>query len=128
MNISRWKVVWSFVTGGGAGVVDYVLGLLRQALDGIGTPTREKIQAVLNFSLKALAVVQAFRIFIPVKWQTAYALTVAAIETVIRSLEDFNLEKDELTGIIDAYKSAQGAWLSPDDETCVDCTDVALAA
>lgn len=123
MNISKWKVVWSFITGGGTGVVDYLLGLLKQALDNLSNPTKEKIQAVLNFTVKILSVLKAVQIFIPVKWQVAYMLTIRMVEQIVDSLQDLEVTGAELKAIVDGYNEAYAAWMGPDDETCVDCID-----
>jgi len=120
MNISKWKVAWSFLTGGGSKVADYLLGLLKQALDNLSNPTKEKLQAVLNFALKILSVLQVVKIFVPVKWQTAYLLTVKAVESVVSALTDLNVTGAELQAIIKGYDEAVAAWLLPDDGTCVD--------
>ena len=120
MNISKWKVVWSFITGGGTGVVDYLLGLLKQVLGNLGNPTREKIQAVLNFTVKILSVLKAVQIFIPVKWQVAYMLTIRMVEQIVDSLQDLEVTGAELKAIVDGYNEAYAAWMGPDDETCVD--------
>lgn len=123
MNISKWKVVWSFITGGGTGVVDYLLGLLKQALDNLSNPTKEKIQAVLNFTVKILSVLKAVQIFIPVKWQVAYMLTIRMVEQIVDSLQDLEVTGAELKAIVDGYNEAYAAWMGPDDEMCVDCID-----
>lgn len=120
MNISKWKVVWKFITGGGVGVVDYLLTVLRNALNGLGDVTKEKIQAVLNLAMKILSVAQAVRIFIPVKYQLAYDLTIKALQTLTASLQDLEITGAELKAIIDGYNEAYATWMSPDDETCVD--------
>lgn len=123
MKISKWKVVWSFVTGGGTGVVDYLLGLLKQVLVNLGAPTKEKIQAVLNFTVKILSVLKAVQIFIPVKWQVAYLLTLRMVEQIVGSLQDLEITGAELKAIVDGYDKAYAAWMSPDDETCVDLVE-----
>jgi len=120
MNISKWKIVWNFITGGGAGVVDYLLSILKKALDGLGDATKEKITAVLNLAMKVLSIAKAVRIFIPVKWQLAYELTIKAIETLISSLQDLDLTGEELKAIIEGYNAAYAAWMGPDDDTCVE--------
>lgn len=124
MNISKWKIVWSFVTGGGAGVTDYLLGLLKQALGNLANPTKEKIQAVLNFSMKALSVLKAVQVFIPVRWQTAFLLTVEAVVAVVDALQDLEVTGADLQKVITGFNAAYEAWNSPDDDTCVDCIDV----
>lgn len=123
MNISKWKVVWSFITGGGVGVVDYLLTVLKNALNGLGDVTKDKIQSVLNLAMKILSIAQAVRIFIPVKYQLAYDLTIKALQTLITSLNDFEVTGTELKALIDGYNDAYAAWMSPDDETCVDLVE-----
>lgn len=123
MNISKWKVVWNFITGGGVGVVDYLLTVLKNALNGLGDATKEKIQAVLNLAMKILSIAQAVRIFIPVRYQLAYDLTIKALQTLIASLQDLEITGTELQALIDGYNKAYAAWMSPDDETCVDLVE-----
>lgn len=123
MNISvwsMWKVVWNFITGGGVGVVDYILTVLKNAFNGLGDATKEKIQAVLNLAMKVLSVAQAVRIFIPVKYQVSYDLTIKALQTLVASLQDLEVTGAELQALINDYNEAYAAWMSPDDETCVD--------
>ena len=126
MNISKFKLVISFLFGGGvSGVIEYALGVLKRALDGLTDATRTKIQAALNLALKVLSVLEAVRILVPTKWQTAYAKTIEAVKETVSSLSDLDLTKDELGIICDRVTAAIAAWKSPDDETCVDgaCLD-----
>lgn len=120
MKINSWKVVWNFITGGGVGAMDYLLGLLKHVLTGLGDPTKEKITATLNFSLKVLAVAEVVKVFIPARWQIAYSLTVAAIKKVVESLQDFGVTGEDLQAILDGYTKAYEAWRGPDDDTCAD--------
>lgn len=123
MNISKWKVVWNFITGGGVGVVDYLLTVLKTALNGLGDTTKEKIQAVLNLAMMILSIAQAVRIFIPIKYQLAYDLTIKALQTLIASLQDLEITGTELKALIEGYNEAYTAWMSPDDNTCVDLVE-----
>lgn len=123
MNISKWKVVWKFITGGGVGVVDYLLTVLKNTLNGLGDVTKEKIQAVLNLSMKILSIAQAVRIFIPVKYQLAYDLTIKALQTLVASMQDLEITGAELQALINGYNEAYAAWMSSDDETCVDLAE-----
>ena len=121
MNISKFKIVMSFLFGGGvSGVIEYALGVLKRALDGLTDTTKAKIQAALNLSLKVLSILEAVRILVPTKWQTAYAKTVEAVKETVKSLSDLDLTKGELDIICDRVTAAVAAWKSPDDETCVD--------
>lgn len=123
MNISKWKVVWNFITGGGVGVVDYLLTVLKDTLNGLGDVTKEKIQAVLNLAMKILSIAQAVRIFIPVKYQLAYDLTIKALKTLIASMQDLEITGAELQALVNGYNEAYAAWMSPDDDTCVDLVE-----
>lgn len=123
MNISKWKVVWNFITGGGVGVVDYILTVLKNTLNGLGDVTKEKIQAVLNLAMKILSIAQAVRIFIPVKYQLAYDLTIKALQTLTASMQDLEITGAELQALVNGYNEAYAAWMSPDDETCVDLVE-----
>lgn len=123
MKISKWKLVWNFITGGGVGVVDYLLTVLKNTLNGLGDVTKEKIQAVLNLTMKILSIVQAVRIFIPVRYQLAYDKTINVIQTLVTSLQDLEITGAELQALLNGYNEAYAAWMSPDDETCVDIVD-----
>lgn len=123
MKISKWKVAWKFITGGGVGVVDYILTVLRNTLDGLSAVTKENIQAVLNLTMKILSVVQAVRIFIPVRYQFAYDRTIKAIQTLVTSLQDLEITGEELQDLLNGYDEAYAAWMSSDDETCVDLVE-----
>lgn len=126
MNISKFKLIISFLFGGGvSGVVEYALGVLKRALDGLTDTTRTKIQSALNLSMKVLSILEAVKILVPTKWQTAYAKTIEAVKETVKSLSDLDLTKDELDVICDRVTAAIDAWKSPDDETCVDgsCLD-----
>lgn len=120
MNISKWKIAWKFITGGGVGVVDYLLAVLKNALAGLGDATKDRVLAVLNLAMKVLSVAQVVRVFIPVKYQLAYELTVKALQNIVASLQDLEITGAELQAIIAGYNEAYVAWMSPDDETCVD--------
>jgi len=121
--ISKWKIVWGFITGKGVGVMDYVLTVLKNALGGLGDATKAKIAAVLNLAMKVLSIANAVRVFIPVKWQFAYGLTVKAVEAVVNALLDLEITGEELKGVIDGYNKAYLAWMAPDDETCVELVE-----
>lgn len=126
MNISKFKLVTTFLFGGGvSGVIEYLLGVLKAALAGLSDTTKEKVQAVLNLALKVLSILEVIKCLVPTKWQTAYVKTLVAVQTVVESLTDLEITKDELDVICDRVTAAIDAWKSPDDETCVElkCID-----
>lgn len=101
-------------------LVDYALGKVNDALDGIDVGRRERIQAALNVARKALAVLAAIAWLCPTKWQTAYNATVEAVDGVCLALADLHLTLDELSGVRSKFADAVSAWQSSDDETCVE--------
>lgn len=124
MNISKFKIVWKYLFGGTSSVVEYVLGVLNKALSSIGETSKEKVQACLNTAIRVLAVLTAIKWLVPTKWQTAYGNTIFAVQGVVDSLSDLEITKDELTTVADRCKAALDAWKSPDDDTCVDGSDL----
>ena len=118
--MSKLKVFWYVIRGKFVDLADYGLTLLKERVAGLADPTKDKIRATLNFALKVLSVLTVVKVFIPVKWQAAYALTVLAVEKVVAALQDLEVTKEELVGIIAGYNEAYAAWMSPDDESCVD--------
>ena len=118
-DISTWRIVWTFISGGGTGLIDYALDVGNNALSGLAGATKEKVTAVLNVMTKILSIAEAVRIFIPTKWQIAYTLTIEAIRQVIAALSDFNVSGAELDEAIANYRKAVDAWKGPDDATCI---------
>ena len=121
MKISKIKVVWKLITGGVGSVVDYLLDLLNAALAKIDPAQKAKIQAVLNLAKQVLSFLNLLQPLCPQKWQTAYAKTIEAVETLIDVLSDFNITSEELEKIKKEFEAAIKAWKGEDDETCVDC-------
>ena len=120
MEISKFKLVVKYLFGGGvSGVVEYVLDILKNYLSSLSETTKDKIQSALNLALKVSSVLEAVKVLIPTKWQTAYGKTLTAVHTTIVALNGLELTKDEVYTIIDDLSAAIEAWKSPDDETCV---------
>lgn len=120
MNISKFKLAVTYLFGGIGSVVDYLLDILNQALAKVDPKKREQVQAVLNIAEKVFAMLRAFQWLCPTKWQSAYAKTISAVETVIFCLDDFTITVDELLKVKEDFSNAVAAWKSDDDETCVD--------
>ena len=120
MKINVLSFIWSFLTGYGAGVADYLFSLVNTALAGLGDASKEKIVATLNFVMKVMSIAEAIRVFIPAKWQIAYNLTLDAIRKVVASLQDLEITGEELQAVLDGYTKAYNAWKGADDDTCCD--------
>lgn len=122
MNISKFKIVWSFLFGGGvSGVADYLLGVLKNVLNGLNEASKEKLQYAFNVTKKILEILKVIAFLVPTKWQAAYALTLAALCNFIERIEDLDVTTEELMLMVSDVNDAIEKWQSPDDETCVDC-------
>lgn len=106
----------------------YVLSKVNGALNAIDVSKKEKIMAALNIATKGLAVLNAIAWLCPVKWQTAYKATIAAVQSVCAALDDLHLTIEELSNVRARFEAAYAAWEGPDDETCMDESALAMAA
>lgn len=109
-------------------VATYALGCTNDALNAIDVSKKEKIMAALNIATKCLAVLNAIAWLCPVKWQTAYKATIAAVQCVCAALDDLHLTIAELSNVRARFEAAYAAWEGPDNETCVDESALAKAA
>lgn len=124
-----WKMFTGFINPWGSvagNIADYALDLLNAGVQKLDPEDKAKIQAVLNLAKKVLAVLNSISWLCPTKWQTAYGETVKAVTTVVDSLSDLTLTQEECTDIARDFNAAVIAWKSPDDNTCVDCSDCCM--
>lgn len=120
MNISKLKIGWKLLFGGMDAVVEYLLGIVNQALAAIDPAKRAKIAAAYNTITRVLATLNALAWLVPTKWQSAYRMTISAIANTADALADFKIEESELTKVKDAFNAAVMAWRS-DDVPDTDC-------
>lgn len=120
MNISKLKIGWKLLFGGMDAVVEYLLGIVNQALAAIDPAKRAKIAAAYNTITRVLATLNALAWLIPTKWQSAYRMTISAVANTADALSDFKIEESELTKVKDAFNAAVMAWRS-DDVPDTDC-------
>lgn len=119
-NISIWSLAFIFITQGWTGIADFIFSEVNKLLDGLSDSTKDRVRAVYNFVAKALAVLRAIQVFIPVRYQTAYLETVAALAALHECTEDLNVSGEDYEKLSVAFKTAYQAWCGPDDDTCVD--------
>ena len=125
MEVSKLKIAWKYLFGGIGSVVDYLLEVLNNALASISAGNKAKVQAALNIAQKVLSTLAVMKWLCPTKWQTAYAETVEAVNTVIVAIDDFDLTIDELSKVRREFEEAVAAWKADDDATCVDERELA---
>lgn len=107
MNISKFKAVWSFVTGGWAGLAVFILG----EVNGYLATLDQSRLAQFALVVKSLAnAVDALAPLIPSRYAEAVRATTAALAALAQSLADGKITEDELKANIDAVKAAVNAW------------------
>ena len=116
--MSKLKLLIKLIFGIGS-AVSYALEVLNRAIAGIDPAKKEKIQHALNVAEQVLATLQTLKFMIPVKWQTAYAKSVLAVQEVVFALADLALTPEELKKISGEFNAAVLEWNGDDDETCV---------
>ncbi len=120
MNISKFKLVWKYLTGGKEAVLDYVLDVANTLVQKISTARQEEIKGYLATAVKILDKLDSLSWLCPAKWKTAYKLTVDAFANVVKALTDLNVTAEEIDGIVTAFQSAYCAWRT-DDSTAAEC-------
>lgn len=124
MNISAFKCVLKYLTGGVGGVADYLLDALNEVLGKVDPEKKKTVQAALNVTDKVFSSLLAFKWLCPTKWQTAYSETIEAVTAVSMALSDLVVTKEELETIKSAFAGAVKAWKSDDGETEVGPEDL----
>lgn len=139
MNISNFKLgltaLWGFINplnmlhplkSAVDNAILYLLDVANAALAAIDPAKRAKIAAAYNTICKVLATMNSLAWLVPTRWQSAYRMTIVAVENTADALSDFKIEESELTKVKDAFNAAVMAWRSDDvpdtdcDFTCVE--------
>ena len=110
MNISRMKLVWKFLTGGGTGVVDYVLDVGNTIADRLPDAKKEDIGKYLATARKVLDTMGAVSWLCPKRWLDAYEGTVAAFGALVAALNDLKVTRVEVEHVSNAFKIAYASW------------------
>ena len=110
MNISKLKILWKFLTGGGTGVIDYVLDVANTIADRIPNAKKEEIGKYLATAHNILGTLKSLSWICPSKWLAAYEKTVAAFGALVASLDDLKVTPDELTAVCNSFRIAYASW------------------
>ena len=110
MNISTLKVIWCYLTGGGSKVIDYVLDIANNAVNGLNDSSKAKVAEVLAAIDKILATARTLYWMVPGKWQPAYADTLAALSNVRDACSDLTITTPELNAIVTSWMRAYSSW------------------
>lgn len=110
MNISKLKLAWKFLTGGGTGVIDYVLDVANTFADRLADAKKDDISKWITTARRILDTLNAISWLCPKKWTAAYGLTLSAFSDLVDALYDIKFEKEELAKVADAFRIAYAAW------------------
>ena len=111
MNISKTKLVMKFLFGGGVGgVVDYLLDILNSALGQLSEETKGNIIHALKIAENVLAWLMRVSVLVPKKRQSAYVVTIDAVQNVVISLHDLELTREEIVIIRDKFNTVVLEW------------------
>ena len=132
MNISKFKLVWKFLTGGREAVLDYILEIANNLVGKLATAKQDEIKGYLATAEKILDKLDSLSWLCPSKWQNAYTVTLAAFADVIAALSDLKVTPDEVNGVIAAFQNAYCSWHTDDEVKTVaasgECADGSCTA
>ena len=110
LNISKFALVWKFLTGGREGVLDYALDCANNFAAKIPDAKQEDIKGYLETAQKVLDTLSGLSWLCPKKWMLAYGHTVAAFADLVSALSDLQLTADEIATITAAFQTAYASW------------------
>lgn len=107
MNISKLGALWSLMTGGWAGLAQYILEAVNAQLKKLDPTKLAQLAQVIGCIASAL---RSLAPLLPEKCRNAIVVTIAAVDDAAKALADGKVEPDELDKIIDAVEAAIDAW------------------
>ena len=107
MNISKLKALWRLATGGWAGLAEYILETVNDALKRLDVTKLAQMAQVV----KAVATaVSALTPLLPARYAAPVRVTFAALDSLAMALADGRVTPEELDVNIDAVEAAIVAW------------------
>lgn len=115
MKISKFKLIWKFLTGGKEAVLDYVLDVANDFAQNLDDEKREHAYVLFERGLQIFAVMDSLKSFCPQKWYGAYEATLTAFAGLVMALRDLKVTKEELDSVMTKFKVAYDYWMSDDE-------------
>lgn len=109
MEISKLRALWALVTGGWAGLAEYVLEAVNAALKKFDATRLAQFAQVVKSVANALI---ALTPLLPEKYRDAANETIGSVNTLALSLADGHVTQAELDECIDQIEAAIAAWKS----------------
>lgn len=116
MKISKFKLIWKFLTGGKEAVLDYVLDVANDFAQNLDDEKREHAYVLFERGLQIFTVMDSLKSFCPHKWYGAYEATLTAFAGLVMALRDLKVTKEELGSVMTKFRVAYDYWMSDEDE------------
>ena len=110
LNISKFTIVWKFLTGGREGVLDYALDCANSFAAKIPDAKQEELKGHLETATKILNTLDGLSWLCPKKWLNAYGNTISAFADLVSALSDLQLTADEIATVTTAFQTAYASW------------------
>ena len=110
MEISKLKIAWKYLTGGGTAVIDYILDCANSLVAKLDGAKQDEIKYYFTTASKILDTLSGLSWLCPKKWIMAYQQTVQAFADLVDALSDLKLTSDEIAKVSDAFRLAYAAW------------------
>ena len=110
MNISKFTIVWKFLTGGREGVLDYALDCANNFAAKIPDAKQEELKGYLETAQKVLDTLSGLSWLCPKRWLLAYGHTISAFADLVSALQDLQLDADEIAAVTAAFQTAYASW------------------
>ena len=110
MSISKFKVLWKFLTGGREAVLDYVIDVANNLAAKISDAKQDEIKGYLATAQNILKKMNDLTWLCPQKWLAAYGATIYAFGDLVEAFTDLKVTAEEIDGIVTAFQTAYAAW------------------
>lgn len=115
MKISKFKLIWKFLTGGKEAVLDYILDVANNFAQNLDDEKREHAYVLFERGLQIFTFMDSFKSFCPQKWYDAYEATLTAFAGLVMALRDLKVTKEELDSVMTKFKVAYDYWMTDDE-------------
>ena len=109
-------IAWSYIKGAFSfsksakeSVIDYVLGEVNKILEKPDLSVR--IEEAYNTAVRCSAILKKYSDWCPAKWQGEFNDTIEAVDTLIDTFADGNVEAFEVVKVCDKFKTAYNNWM-----------------
>lgn len=114
IKISKFAIVWKSIFGGKEAVFDYLLDKANTAIALIPGATKDRLRKVYKVVVEIRERIDALSWLVPGRWIPYYAGVMRCIDSLIDSLEDGQVSRDEIVQTVDSFQRAYALWRAED--------------